>query len=244
MEIDFQKLMSNKSDEGLQEYIKNRYKFTPDAIEAAINEMKKRGRNITDEEAIIYQEEIQQRRDENEEEFESTNRKGKAHYWWGLLGFIPLLGAFVGVVLILLGIFRYTNKTLIYIGTACVLFTIGIYSYLFYLAKNSKEITNGMATIAQIQVNELVKNIEFYKIQHGVYPIKLEDLQENENMVCIVDPILLKHSTEGKINFQYENNGDKYKLYSVGADRIDNTEDDIYPNLKIADSTRIGLIKK
>ncbi|MBX7107638.1 MAG: hypothetical protein K1X61_03220 [Chitinophagales bacterium] len=43
MEIDFQKLMSGKSDEGLQEYLDNRSKFTPDAVEAAIAEFRKEG---------------------------------------------------------------------------------------------------------------------------------------------------------------------------------------------------------
>jgi hypothetical protein len=50
MEIDFVKLMASKSDEGLQEYIDNRTKFTPVAVYTAIDELKKRGRTFTDEE--------------------------------------------------------------------------------------------------------------------------------------------------------------------------------------------------
>ncbi len=50
MEIDFVKLMPSKSDEGLQEYIDNRQKYSPIAIYAAIDELKKRGRTFTDEE--------------------------------------------------------------------------------------------------------------------------------------------------------------------------------------------------
>ncbi len=50
MDIDFVKLMTTKSDEGLQEYIDNRQKFTPLAVYAAIDELKKRGRTFTDEE--------------------------------------------------------------------------------------------------------------------------------------------------------------------------------------------------
>lgn len=244
MEIDFQKLMSNKSDEGLQEYLDNRTRFTPDAIEAAIAEMQKRGRKFSDEELNTYQREIQQRRVLVEKEFESDNRKGKVHYWWGLLGFIPPIGAVVGVVLILLGILRYGNKTLVYIGTACVLFTVGIYSYLFYVAKSSDNVESAFATIVQMQLNELVKDIEFYKIQHGIYPNKLEDLEENDRLVSIIDPILLNHSTEGDLNYQYEKVGDRYKLYSVGVDRIINTADDIYPTLANTDSSKIGFIKK
>ena len=244
MEIDFQKLMSNKSDEGLQVYLDNRFKFTTEAVEAAIAEMQKRGRSFSDEELNTYRQEIQKRREEVEKEFENDNKKGKVHYWWGLLGLIPLLGAIVGFVLVLLGIFRYRNKTLVYIGTACILFTVGLYSYLIYVARNSDEVATGFATISQMQVNGLVKDIEFYKIQHGVYPNKLEDLQENNELVTIVDPILLNHSTKGNLNYQYEKVGDRYKIYSVGVDRVDNTTDDIYPTLANADSTKIGFIKR
>ena len=243
MEIDFQKLMSGKSDERLQEYLDNRSKFTPEAIEAAIAEFQKRGRVFSDDELYIIKQELQQIRVNAEKEFERDNKDGKVHYWWGLLGLIPLLGAIVGAVLILLGIFRFSNKTLVYIGSACILFTVAIYSYLFNVSKGD-EVATGFATIAQMQVNSLVKDIEFYKIQHGVYPNKIENLQDNDKLVSIIDPILLNYSTEGNLNYHYEKVGERYKLYSVGVDRIENTADDIYPTLSNSDSTRIGFINK
>ena len=169
---------------------------------------------------------------------------GKGQYWWGLLGLIPLFGAIVGIVLALLGIFRYKDKILVFIGTACILFTVGIYSFLFYEMRISPEVTNGFAQIAQMQINGLVKDIEFYKIQHGQYPDKLEDLQENDKLVSIVDPILLSNSTKGNLNFHYVKIGARYKLYSVGVDRIDNTTDDIYPTISNSDTTKIGFIRK
>lgn len=49
MNIDFAKLMSNKSDAGLQEYLNNISKYQPEAVEAAILEMQKRGKNFSDE---------------------------------------------------------------------------------------------------------------------------------------------------------------------------------------------------
>lgn len=54
MEIDFEKLMANKSDEGLQEYIDNWAKYTPAAVEAAITELQKRGRVFQDEELANF----------------------------------------------------------------------------------------------------------------------------------------------------------------------------------------------
>ena len=50
--------------------------------------------------------------------------------------------------------------------------------------------------------------------------------------------------TEGNLNYHYEKVGERYKLYSVGLDRIENTTDDIYPTLPSPDSTKIGFIKK
>jgi len=50
METDFVKLMTTKSDDGLEEYINNRQKYTSVAIYAAVDELKKRGRIFTDEE--------------------------------------------------------------------------------------------------------------------------------------------------------------------------------------------------
>lgn len=61
MEIDFQKLMLSKSDEGLQEYIDNRLKYTPEAVESAITEMKKRGRIFTNEELVVIRNDIKQK---------------------------------------------------------------------------------------------------------------------------------------------------------------------------------------
>ena len=68
MEIDFQKLMTNKSDEGIQEYLDNRAKFTPEAVEAAIAEFQKRGRTFSDEELNTYRQEFQQRSEAAEKE--------------------------------------------------------------------------------------------------------------------------------------------------------------------------------
>src|SRR5438445_7661421 len=48
MEIDFKKLMPSKSEDDLQEYINNRLKYTPDAVFAAIEELKKRGKIFTE----------------------------------------------------------------------------------------------------------------------------------------------------------------------------------------------------
>ena len=79
MKIDFPKLMSKKSDEGLQEYLDNRDRYVPDAIEAAVVEMKKRGRKFTVEEIEGLIREMRERREADERElmeFDELMRSG------------------------------------------------------------------------------------------------------------------------------------------------------------------------
>lgn len=63
MEIDFVKLMASKSDEGLQECIDNRKKYNPDAVYAAIDQLKLRGRIFTEEELNIIKEDIEKQQE-------------------------------------------------------------------------------------------------------------------------------------------------------------------------------------
>ncbi len=60
--------MRNKSDDALQEYLDNRTKFTPEAVEAAISEMQKRGRIFSEQELANIREEFQAKRDTTEKE--------------------------------------------------------------------------------------------------------------------------------------------------------------------------------
>ncbi len=73
MEIDFEKQMTNKSDDGLQEYIDNRTKYTREAVEAAIFELQKRGRIFSDEDQANFRNEFQAR-------FEATEKEEKQFF--------------------------------------------------------------------------------------------------------------------------------------------------------------------
>jgi hypothetical protein len=56
----------------------------------------------------------------------SYHNNTRPPYLLGLLGFIPLVGAFVGLGLMFYGIFEYKSKALTGIGLAGILFTIFI----------------------------------------------------------------------------------------------------------------------
>lgn len=77
MAKDFHKLMSNKTDEGLESYLDNRSKFTPEAIEGAIFELKNRGRVFSEDELNVLKRDIQQKRTVEENE----NKKNSFNQW-------------------------------------------------------------------------------------------------------------------------------------------------------------------
>jgi hypothetical protein len=173
---------------------------------------------------------------------ETYKNKSKPPYLIGLLGFIPLIGAFVGIALILYGLIKYKDKWLVLIGIGGIVFTVIVYSSLFYVGFKSKFGREGFATISQMQLNTLVKQVEFYKLQHGNYPDSLQQLDVKNEFVNIHDPII---DIDRKKNdtYNYHRIGNKYTLFSSGLDEVPNTADDIYPMLNI-DTSRIGLIIK
>ncbi len=174
----------------------------------------------------------------------TTNTQSAKHlYGRGWLGLIPLVGGFVGIGLIILGVFKYRDKKLIIIGTAALLFTVVIYSSLFYMTAYSDTVGQGTAKISEKYLNSLVKDIEFYKLKNGTYPDNLEQLLSNDDIVEIYDPMLTRRPGAKETKFNYKKTGDTYILFSSGLDRIPNTKDDIYPteslnNFSKTDSTK------
>lgn len=167
----------------------------------------------------------------------------KPPYLLGLLCLIPLVGGFVGLGLLLYGLLKYKDKWLAMIGAFGILFTVGIYSFLFYYMINGALSKKGFAEISQMQLNSLVKNIEFYKMQHGQYPERLQALQTDDKFAPINDPIQLARFRQSSC-YNYEKVGDKYLLFSSGQDGKPNTNDDLFPQIFIGDSSKIGLIKR
>jgi hypothetical protein len=94
-----------------------------------------------------------------------------------------------------------------------------------------------------MQLNTLVKNIEFYKLQHGQYPDSLKQLLDDDKLAPINDAAQ-GMKTKGNLYYNYERMGDQYLLFSSGQDGLANTKDDLFPQTTITDSSKIGLIKR
>ncbi|WP_298116967.1 hypothetical protein [Flavobacterium sp.] len=171
----------------------------------------------------------------------STVKKSRNIYWLGFLGLIPNIGLIIGIILSIIGLIRKDLK-LIFIGVIDILFTIVFWTILTFIDNSdyfSKSIDKQIIEITQGNLNDLVKQIEFYKIAKGKYPEKLNEIK-NKNSFIIINEIF---ETEKSIELYYKVKNDKYVLKSFGPDRKINTNDDIYPRLEI-DSTKIGLRKK
>jgi hypothetical protein len=168
-------------------------------------------------------------------------KNNKTLYWVGLLGIIPNIGFIIGVVLSVIGIIRKDFK-LIIIGIADVLFTIFFWSILKQI-EYSGFVKNGFDKVhtemTQSNLNNLVKQIEFYKTINGKYPEKLKQI-EYEKSILFTNEIF---ETEKNVELYYKLKNEKYILKSFGPDKKINTNDDIHPTLKI-DSTKIGLRKE
>ena len=169
--------------------------------------------------------------------------KLKPPYLLGLLCLIPLVGAFVGIGLLLYGLLKYRDKWLVIIGAAGILWTIIVYSTLFYAGTHASIFKKGFEDISQMKLNSLVKNIEFYKLEHGQYPDNLLQLLNDDKLAPINDAAQ-GMSTKGNSYYNYEKIGDKYSVFSSGQDGIPNSKDDLFPQITITDSSKIGLIKQ
>ncbi len=179
---------------------------------------------------------------------EIINVRGQLHlpanekppYWVGIFGFIPLVGTLVGFVLIMFGIFHYKDKWLVIVGSACILFTVFIYSTAFNEMNTPESFESSISKFSQNNLNNLVKEIEFYKLQNGEYPDSLRELKK-DIFLLKTDPIQNNKGTN--VDYYYEKIHNRYKLFSLGKDGLANTEDDIHPTIIFTDTSKIGLIK-
>ncbi len=172
---------------------------------------------------------------------QNTIKNSKPPYLLGILGLIPLVGFFVGVGLTLYGIFKYKDKILIIIGIVCMIFTVAVYFSLYYLGFKSEFGKKSWEQHAQIELNSLIKDIEFYKLEHGVYPDSLKQLEKENDFIFIIDPT--QSNQKGKNNYyNYKNLGDKYLLFSSGSDGIPYSADDIFPEIQPTNKN-IGWIR-
>ena len=105
------------------------------------------------------------------------------------------------------------------------------------------------ARLAETQLTSLVREVEYYKAQHGTYPTSLRDLPQADPKGA--GPFVFTHdptsqtlgSVDGRLFFyELAADGQRYYLRSVGPDGQAFTADDIVPSVSEQEASRIGLL--
>lgn len=153
----------------------------------------------------------------------------KSLYKIGFIGLVPNFGLISGFVLLILGFIRKDHRLKI-IGFAGILFT----PLFWYVFLNSDFQKKNLTQFTNIQLNTIVKDLEFYKSKNGQYPDSLVQLKGQNKFFN--DQELFNNEFDFKkskpATFYYKKAENDYVLKSFGPDLIINTKDDIYPELK------------
>ena len=145
---------------------------------------------------------------------------------------IPLIGAFVGLILICLGIFDYKDRKVIRIGALGIAVSVIVYGSLFYFLFHRGIFDDSRIKIAKEELKQLIIGIDFYKYRTGKYPDSLEQLEGKGYNYLIADPIqVINNDLEESTDFYYQQVDSGYYLFSSGLDGIPFTNDDILPEL-------------
>ena len=168
-------------------------------------------------------------------------------YVIGGLSFIPLIGVLFGFVSICAGAFAWRDNgwRVALMGICGIGSTVLLYSMLFYLGVVQR---GGMYDVtreqlARMQVTQLVKTIEFYRVQNGVYPTVLEALKGSgePGFASTYDTSRVQWDLNWGDSFgrgeeffyRRLDGGEGYYLLGVGLDGIPFTRDDLLPQVDV-----------
>jgi hypothetical protein len=167
----------------------------------------------------------------------------------GGASFIPLLGVPFGLIAIVWGLVKAKagGLKLVILGGCGVLFTVGLYGTLFYkgFIQEGGVFDELRTQMAQGLVNDLIKRIEYYKVETGEYPQTLSELQPHKqnspSFFSIHEPFVrLNNPTPRPFNYGPVNQGNNYYLFSSGPDGKPGTDDDIHPHVPEDRMDRLG----
>jgi hypothetical protein len=169
-------------------------------------------------------------------------QKYRPSYAIGFLGFIPLIGAINGIIMVVRGLSQYKDLKYTLIGLAGILFTVVVYGSLFYQVRYGAAFKQSNKLMAQDNLNGLVKSIEFYKLQHSHYPDSLRQINTS-GFVFIYDSMDQSQALSKQTKlYYYKRIGNKYTLFSSGFDGKPYTNDDVFPTLNLSDTTKFGFV--
>ena len=159
----------------------------------------------------------------------------KTNYWYGLAGLIPNVGVVVGAILVFLGFVKKDHKLKL-VGILAMLFTPFCWLIILPLLTSSFFFKSSNIEFTNIYLNDIVKELEYYKSKSGKYPDSLGELRKQNKLFVdfeVIKKIENPLKKEKPIKFYYKKLDNDYILKSYGPDKKLHTQDDIYPKLKI-----------
>ena len=129
------------------------------------------------------------------------------------------------------------------IGIAGILFTVLPYGFLIYEATSGTLFNDSELQMTKSNLNDLVKKIEFYKLQNDHYPDSLKQV-DDDHMTFMYESMHPSFGSNKAVLFNYKRIGNKYTLFSSGFDGIPHTKDDVYPTIDVSDTSKFGFIKE
>ena len=182
---------------------------------------------------------------------EQEKKLGAFPFVIGGISYIPLLGVPFGLVAIIWGLItkKTGGKKLAIIGGGGILFTIVLYSALFYFGfvQRGGVYDDLRSKLSETMLTSLVQSIEFYKVQNGKYPETLEILQKSlpqNSMVTVFDPTDVQIGGQPRY-YHYELiDNEHYYLLGVGPDGHAFTADDVVPKINLDPESKLGLVIK
>jgi hypothetical protein len=180
------------------------------------------------------------------------NEKLSAGAWvMAGMSFIPLIGLLFAPIAIVYGLVtrRAGGKKLALVGVAGILVTVVLYGGLIYLAviQRGGIYDDLRLRMAEGTIVDVVRAIEFYKIQNGKYPESLDVLRTSlpeNSFVFVFDPTDVNLKSQPR-PFHYELvDAEHYYLLGVGSDGQPFTADDLVPRIEPGADSKMGLLIK
>ena len=167
------------------------------------------------------------------------------------ISFIPLIGVIPGLICIANALVRRlsNSKLLGILGFSGIMLTVILYGVILPTAMNNESFSKGFEPHAISAMTSLVTHVEYFKLQHGKYPINLDELRSNQKegeMVFSYDVSGGMKMGDKPRDFYYEviNSGNNYLLFGIGIDGVPFTNDDIYPLIDADKDKNLGWVKQ
>lgn len=146
----------------------------------------------------------------------------------GIIGLLPVIGLFLGSYLIYVG-FKRREIAFKFLGILDVCVTLLIAYPLLQPVKPGSMFYQ-LAEVSSVEkMNNVVRSLELYKLQEGVYPDSLLEITKVEPIFTDLDPLhsVARHKAQP---LKYYKTSTGYYLFSSGMDEEEFTSDDLLPS--------------